>query len=264
MSNHIKSFIISFVIASPLISVGQSNLLNAKVPTDIGKLSEVQIASNDNTPVPYGFVDDRDVMWSKVIWETIDLDERINFPLYYPTVNNGLLSSSRKSLFRILMDNIESGEITEIYRTSYFNDKLTFDDLQQSLLSRQLSSEGIEKSNAGEEVSENDYDIYKIESDKIMQYRIKGTWYFDKRLGELRYRMLGLAPVAPDVSTLSQGPEAMADALVPLFWIWYPDARKALNENSVFNVKNSSQPITFDNILNSRRFNSIIYKGLFI
>ena len=226
----------------------------------IAKLSEVQIASNDNTPVPYGFVDDRDVMWSKIIWETIDLDERINFPLYYPTVNNGLLSSTRKSLFRILMDNIESGEITEIYRTSYFNDKLTFDDLQQSLLSRQLSSEGIEKSNAGEEVSENDYDIYKIESDKIMQYRIKGTWYFDKRLGELRYRMLGIAPVAPDVSTLSQGPEAMADALVPLFWIWYPDARKALNENSVFNVKNSSQPITFDNILNSRRFNSIIYK----
>ena len=260
MLNHIESFIVSFIIVSPLISVGQSNLLNAKVPTDIGKLSEVQIASNDNTPVPYGFVDDRDVMWSKVIWETIDLDERINFPLYYPTVNNGLLSSSRKSLFRILMDNIESGEITEIYRTSYFNDKLTFDDLQQSLLSRQLSSEGIEKSNAGEEVSENDYDIYKIESDKIMQYRIKGTWYFDKRLGELRYRMLGLAPVAPDVSTLSQGPEAMADALVPLFWIWYPDARKALNENSVFNVKNSSQPITFDNILNSRRFNSIIYK----
>ena len=260
MSNHIKSFIVSIIIASPFVCVGQSNLLNAKVPTDIGKLSEVQIASNDNTPVPYGFVDDRDVMWSKIIWETIDLDERINFPLHYPTVNRGLLSSTRKSLFRILMDNIESGEITEIYRTSYFNDKLTFDDLQQSLLSRQLSSEGIEKSNAGEEVSENDYDIYKIESDKIMQYRIKGTWYFDKRLGELRYRMLGIAPVAPDVSTLSQGPEAMADALVPLFWIWYPDARKALNENSVFNVKNSSQPITFDNILNSRRFNSIIYK----
>ena len=103
MSNHIKSFIVSIIIASPFVCVGQSNLLNAKVPTDIGKLSEVQIASNDNTPVPYGFVDDRDVMWSKIIWETIDLDERINFPLYYPTVNNGLLSSTRKSLFRILM-----------------------------------------------------------------------------------------------------------------------------------------------------------------
>ena len=53
MSNHIKSFIVSIIIASPFVCVGQSNLLNAKVPTDIGKLSEVQIASNDNTPVPY-------------------------------------------------------------------------------------------------------------------------------------------------------------------------------------------------------------------
>ena len=259
MLNHIK-FLTFFLLTATWVSYGQSNLLNAKVPTEIGELSEVQIASNDNTPVDYGFVDDRDVMWSTTVWEIIDLDERINFPLYYPTVNNGLLSSTRKSLFRLLIDGIEAGEITEVYRTSYFRDKLSFEDLEQSLLSKQLSSEGIEKSNAGEEVTENDYDIYKVESDKIMQYRIKGTWYFDKRLGELRYRLLGIAPVAPDVSTLSQGPEAMADALVPLFWVWYPDAREILNKNSAFNVKNSSQPITFDNILNSRRFNAVIYK----
>ncbi|MGA1029775.1 MAG: gliding motility protein GldN [Flavobacteriaceae bacterium] len=259
MLNHIK-FLTFFLLTATWVSYGQSNLLNAKVPTEIGELSEVQIASNDNTPVDYGFVDDRDVMWSTTVWEIIDLDERINFPLYYPTVNNGLLSSTRKSLFRLLIDGIEAGEITEVYRTSYFRDKLSFEDLEQSLLSKQLSSEGIEKSNAGEEVTENDYDIYKVESDKIMQYRIKGTWYFDKRLGELRYRLLGIAPVAPDVSTLSQGPEAMADALVPLFWVWYPNAREILNKSSAFNVKNSSQPITFDNILNSRRFNAVIYK----
>ena len=33
-----------------------------------------------------------------------------------------------------------------------------------------------------------------------------------------------------------------------------------LNEAYVFNVRNSSQPITFDNMLNSRRFNALIYK----
>ena len=33
-----------------------------------------------------------------------------------------------------------------------------------------------------------------------------------------------------------------------------------LNKNKVFNTKNSSQPITFDMMLNSRRFNSTIYK----
>jgi gliding motility associated protien GldN len=125
---------------------------------------------------------------------------------------------------------------------------------------RNLSTMGIEKSNAGEEVTDDDYDTYTIQSDKIEQYLIKGTWYFNKRLGELKYRLLGIAPVAPDVSTLSQGPEAMKDALVPLFWVWFPDARESLSNSKVFNTKNSSQPITFDHMLNSRRFNATIYK----
>ncbi len=241
-------------------SLAQNNLLNAKVPQEIGFQNAEQLAANNSLPIAYGYVDDRDVLWSKTIWETINLDERINFPYYYPTINNGFLSSTRQSLFRVLIDNIKSGNITEIYSTSYFNDKLTAEDLEERLESKKLSAIGIEKSNSGEQVSEDDYDIYKIETDKVVQYRIKGTWYVNKRLGELKYRLLGIAPVAPDVSTLSEGPAAMADALVPLFWVWFPDAREALNKSQVFNSRNSSQPITFDNMLNSRRFNSVIYQ----
>ncbi|MBT5091886.1 MAG: gliding motility protein GldN [Flavobacteriaceae bacterium] len=241
-------------------SLAQNNLLNAKVPQEIGFQNAEQLTANNTSPIAYGYVDDRDVLWSKTIWEIIDLDERINFPYYYPTINNGYLSTTRQSLFRVLIDNIKAGNITEIYSTSYFNDKLTAEDLEERLESKKLSAVGIEKSNSGEQVTEDDYDIYKIETDKVVQYRIKGTWYVNKRLGELKYRLLGIAPVAPDVSTLSEGPAAMADALVPLFWVWFPDAREALNKSQVFNTRNSSQPITFDNMLNSRRFNSIIYQ----
>ena len=254
-----KGFFILLLVIALNVNFGwsQSNLLNAKVPQEV----RMQIEENLK-PIAYGYVDDRDVLWSKTIWEIVDLNERINFPYYYPTINNGLLSNNRKSLYRILYDNIASGNITEIYSTSYFNEseKLTFDDLTDILVSRNLSAEGISKSNAGEQVTEDDYDTYKIETDKIVQYRIKGTWYFNKRLGELKYRLLGIAPVAPDVSTLSQGPAAMKDALVPLFWIWFPDAREALANSKVFNTRNSSQPITFDHMLNSRRFNATIYK----
>ena len=254
-----KGFFILFLLIAlhSNSSWSQANLLNAKVPQEVG----MQVVENQD-PIAYGYIDNRDVLWSKTIWEIIDLNERINFPYYYPTINNGLLSNNRKSLFRILYDNIASGEITEIYSTSYFIDgeKLTFEDLTDILVSRNLSAEGISKSNAGEQVTEDDYDTYKIESDKIVQYRIKGTWFFNKRLGELKYRLLGIAPVAPDVSTLSQGPEAMKDALVPLFWIWFPDAREALSNNGVLNTRNSSQPITYDHMLNSRRFNATIYR----
>ncbi|MDC3215967.1 gliding motility protein GldN [Flavobacteriaceae bacterium] len=259
MKKQVFIVLFTFLIFTAQI-FAQTNLLNAKVPQEVGVLSQEELEANNSSPIAYGYVDDRDILWQKTVWETIDLDERINFPYYYPTINNGLLSSTRKSLFRILIDNIKSGDITEIYSDSYFNDKLTAEDLEERLISKQLSPSGIEKSNSGEQVTENDYDIYKIETDKVVQYRIKGTWYVNKRLGELKYRLLGIAPVAPDVSTLSDGPAAMADALVPLFWVWFPDARKALNNSQVFNSKNSSQPITFDNMLNSRRFNSVIYQ----
>ena len=259
MKKQVFIVLFTFLIFTEQI-FAQTNLLNAKVPQEVGVLSQQKLEANNSSPIAYGYVDDRDILWQKTVWETIDLDERINFPYYYPTINNGLLSSTRKSLFRILIDNIKSGDITEIYSDSYFNDKLTAEDLEERLISKQLSPSGIEKSNSGEQVTENDYDIYKIETDKVVQYRIKGTWYVNKRLGELKYRLLGIAPVAPDVSTLSDGPAAMADALVPLFWVWFPDARKALNNSQVFNSKNSSQPITFDNMLNSRRFNSVIYQ----
>ena len=251
--------IVSSILLLNLNAVcAQSNLLNAKVPQEVGKLNEQQVLANEVGPIEYGYVDDRDIIWSKTIWEVIDLDERINFPYYYPTKNNGYLSRERQSLFRVLMDNIEAGNINEVYATDYFNEKLTFDDLKPILEYSILTEDGRIKANSGEEVTQNDYDTYIIDSFKVVQYFIKGTWYFDKRLGELKYRLLGIAPGAPDVSTLADS--SAEKVIIPLFWIWFPDARNILDKHTVFNTKNSSQPITFDKMLNSRRFNSVIYK----
>ena len=36
--------------------------------------------------------------------------------------------------------------------------------------------------------------------------------------------------------------------------------RDILHENKAFNDRNSAMPITFDHLLNSRRFNAVIYK----
>jgi len=252
------SIVLSFLILGLNAVCAQSNLLNAKVPQEVGQLNEQQILANEVAPIEYGYVDDRDIVWSKTVWEVIDLDERINFPYYYPTKNNGYLSRERQSLFRVLMDNIEAGNINEVYATDYFNEKLTFEDLNPILEYSILTEDGRIKSNSGEEVTQNDYDTYIIDSFKVVQYFIKGTWYFDKKLGELKYRLLGIAPGAPDVSTLADS--SAEKVIIPLFWIWFPDARNSLNKNSVFNTRNSSQPITFDKMLNSRRFNSVIYK----
>ena len=63
------------------MTFAQSNLLNAKKPSDIGKKTAEQLAVDNDKPLEYGYIDDRDVLWSKVVWEYIDLNERLNLPL---------------------------------------------------------------------------------------------------------------------------------------------------------------------------------------
>ena len=250
-------FYFAIFIFSSFGLYSQANLLNARVPQDVGQLNEKQIIANDEDPLAYGFIDDRDVLWSKTVWEIIDLDERINFPYYYPTDTLNL-GPDRRALFHILKNNLRNGNIKEVYDDDYFQIKLTYREILDKLVSIDTLDAGFEQLNAGEVLDPQYVNRRNITAREIRQYRVKGTWYFNKRQGEIKYRLLGLAPVAPDVYTLDK-PEAEQD-LVELFWIWFPDARKSLNTSTVFNTRNSSQPITYDHMLNSRRFNSLIYK----
>ena len=248
-----------FLLLGSLGLHAQANLLNSRVPQEVGQLNEQRIEANDESPLAYGYVDDRDVLWSKTIWEIVDLDERINFPFYYPTDTLNL-ASDRRSLFDILKKNLSRGKIKEVYKSSYFNEKMTYPEILESLVLVDTLDIGREQLNNGEPLDPSYVLRFNITSKEIRQYRIKGTWYFNKRLGELKYRLLAICPVAPDVNSLRKSEEEQDKDLVELFWIWYPDAREVLNKSSVFNNRNSSQPITYDVMLNSRRFNSIIYK----
>lgn len=235
----------------------QANLLNARVPQDIGVLNDQQLESNDEKPLAYGYVDDRDLLWSKTVWEIIDLDERVNFPYYYPTDTLNL-GPERRSLFDVLKKNLGSNNIKEVYKSAYFREKLTYEEIQERLVAVDTTDAGYEQFNADGFVDPQFIERRRITAAEIRQYKIKGTWYFDKRLGELKYRLLAICPVAPDVA-IKKLPGEEED-LVELFWVWFPDARTSLNSNKVFNTRNSSQPITYDHMLNSRRFSSIIYK----
>ncbi len=238
----------------PASIMAQANILNAKKPQEIGVRTEEQKAVDNDAPLEYGYVDDRDILWSKTLWETIDLDERVNFPLYYPTDTMDI-GKDRRSLYHVLIKNLREGKL-EAYADSYFTEKRTYNDLSSALQSVDTLDYGYEQINAGEQVSAEYITRRNITAAEIEEYHIKGMWYFDKRQGELKYRLLGIAPVAPDVNFIDdENPD-----MVELFWIWYPDAREILHEAKVFNQQNSAQPISYDMLLNARRFNAVIYK----
>ena len=254
--NYILSFIMMFLLLSE--AIGQSNLLNAKLPSDIGKKTAQQNAVDYDKPLEYGYIDDRDIVWSKAVWEYVDLNERINLPMYYP-VDTTNVTTDRRSLFDTLLRGIRSGEITEVYDDSYFTAKLTKAEINSKLYRVDTTEAGIDELNAGNTNIEEYIDRITLTSQDIEGYKFKGLWYFDKRQGELKYRMLALAPIAPDVQIMGRE-DLDIDEQLPLFWVWFPDARNVLHEMKVFNEKNSAYPISFDHLLNARRFSSIIYR----
>lgn len=251
-----KSFFLTlFGLIMSASGFGQSNILNAQTPADMNKRTEAQIAYDNDTPLPYGYVDPRDVLWAKTVWERIDLNERMNFPLYYPIDTNNI-GPDRRSLYDVLLTNIKNGRIPHIYTDSYFTEKRTLADIQATLSRIDTTDLGRQQVNAGEELDPQYIDRRDITAAEIEEYRVRGYWYIDKRLGELKYRLLGIAPVAPDVNFIDDE----NSTLVELFWVFFPEAREVLYEAKAFNRLNTSRPISFDHMLNSRRFSGVIYK----
>ncbi len=252
----LKSFLLTVTTVFAVSGVfAQANILNAKSPEEIGVRTEAQKAIDNDKPLEYGYVDDRDILFSKMVWEKVVLDERVNFPLYYPIDTNNI-GKTRRSLYDVLIKNIENGKIKNIYDDSYFTSKRTLKDIESALVKIDTTELGIEQINAGEELSAEYINRRDITAADIKEYRIKGLWYFDKRQSEMKYRLLGIAPVAPDVNFI----DTDQPDLVELFWVFLPDARNVLHEAKAFNNENSSMPFSYDHILNARRFHGVIYK----
>lgn len=255
-------FVVVFTFGS-LSSFAQSNLLNAKVPSEIGKKTAAQLISDNDKPLAYGYVHDRDVLMGKTTWEIIDLDERINFPMYYP-IDTANIGKDRRSLFDVILKGIKESKITEVYTDSYFNTKKTFKDMTTSFTYIDTTDAGKEEINtypedykSGRKVLDPQYINKKeLSSIDISDYKIKGFWYFDKRQSELKYRLLGICPVSPEAKEIgAENPD-----YIELFWVYFPAVRDILHDAKAFNDRNSAMPISFDHLLNSRRFNGVIYK----
>lgn len=218
----------------------QSNLLNAKNPSEIGVISSIE--SINPSFLEYPEIDEKDILWSKVVYEYIDLNEKLNFPLLFP-VNDEQYTDTRKSLWKVIRENIENGNIKEVFdvRNDNFLEK-----------NRITGTEKI-KDFYGSKYTPGDSRPQTFASSAdISAYRIKGVWYFDKLHSELKYRLLGIQPYGRNLKEagMEQG----------YFWIWYPSIREILAEHQVFNDKNNNNRISFDDLLVNRRFSSFIYK----
>ncbi len=256
------------------LPVNSMSILNAKSPESFRKFREEgmirqgdSMVSIKKTPLKYGFIEDKDILKSMVVWEIIDMNDKINQPFYH---NEDGLVSQNKSLYQLLFDAINDGRITEVYDDELFTVRLEPEAIEARIKNAVMSDAGIDRLNETGALTDQEKleytNVYETKTENVKVLKIKGMWYIDKRDSQMKYRLLGIAAMGQDPSTMGQyGPDgqplAARDELIDLFWVYYPDAREVLANSVVFNNKNLSSDITFDDLLNARRFSTVIYKS---
>lgn len=192
--------------------------------------------------LPYDQVREADIFWEKRIWRVIDIREKMNLPFAYP----------ERPFFTILMDGAINEEIT-VYSTE--DDKFTSPLTPDEVASMGATIDTVitfdpETYEEQIQVVRND-----LNPEDVKRFRMKEIWFFDEETSTLQVRILGIAPM---IDVKDENGNFRYEK--PMFWVYYPEARKILSRESVFNPGNDASPNTWEDLMEMRFFASYISK----
>lgn len=235
-----------FLLSASIISA-QENLIEVYEPIHIP----------NKKPIPYPYIREADVVWTKTIWRIVDLRQKQNLSLYYPIQPIG----TRMNLIDIILWGVDNEGLT-----AYSTD----DDLNE--FKTPLTKEVIDKvMGAGiDTVRKIDFETGATRdtivdrprrTDEVKQLIVKERWYFDKQHSMLRVQIVGLCPIRLYYKIDQQTGEMMPDLRrTKTFWIYFPEVRSLLSRYEVFNFNNDAQRVSFDDFLWQRRFTGFVFR----
>ncbi len=207
-------------------------------------------------PIPYQFVREADVLWSKRIWRIVDLRQKMNYLLYYPTV----IMQDRESFLQRLVRAIKYNEINAY---DPIDDEFTTRMSYEQVLKNLGAEDRIEKQE-DENGQVVDVEIKgQIDWKQIKELLVKEDWFFDKQRSVMEVRIIGICPILHQIQQLNTGEESDSSQQIQrkqTFWVYFPEARNVLANTDVFNAFNDAHRITFDDLFWKRQFDSYIIK----
>lgn len=290
---------IFFIGSTAICQIEGINGGPVNVPTE-GIIDGVFIQEHIPTKrmIPYEYVREADAIWSKRVWEYIDLREKINHNLYYPLDKvepyAWVRNARRWSLWTIIRQHVLEADLRlfspynpvsfgfgakDGYQLKYpidpqpglnfYTDSIFKDEILWYIGKLGPKSDIALTDEYGDNIvitmpdgtMEYQYppqDTVYYNSEDIVQYRLKEDWFFDKERSVLDVRIIALAPVIYDQTEDANGVKSIS-GMKELFWLYFPHCRFVFNNYFVFNDKNDAQWMSFDDLFWKRRFNAVIY-----
>jgi gliding motility associated protien GldN len=209
----------------------------------------------NKAPVPYPYIREADVMWAKDIYRIIDLKQKQNMPLYYPTrpIND------RYNLVQLILWGIDNEGIRAFSTDDPKNEFTVPLDRAKIDQAFGAGTETIKKTNINTGALEDTTIQNDRKTDEVKQILVKEKWFFDKNHSVMNVRIVGLCPIRVYYRLDDQGLPTDIPMKRQTFWVYFPEIRPLLARHEIFNDNNDAQRISFDDYFMQRRFNSYIF-----
>jgi gliding motility associated protien GldN len=206
-------------------------------------------------PVPYEYIREADVMWSKTVYRMVDLRQTQNLSLYYPTKPIG----GRMNLVDIILYGIDNEGIRAFSTNDPVNEftaQMTIDDINTAF-DAGLDTVKTTDPNTGEIILQPVDNPRK--SDEVKELLLKEQWFFDKNHSVMKVRIIGICPIR--VYYRLDDNKMPTDELLKkqTMWVYFPEIRPLLANHEIYNPNNDAQRISFDDFFMQRRFTGFIF-----
>jgi len=210
-----------------------------------------------------------DVFWSKRIWRSLDLRQKMNLVLYYP-IDSATLG--KRSFVQVLYDEFVANpenvgpDAVKIYKTYELRESYTFDELQTSF----APSDSVATINInGDLVDTVVRKDFRDLKEEVITVQLMEDWFFDKQRSVLDVRILALGIELPIYTTLVDIDPFTQQAIFSewdkkdesmVFWFYFPAIRPVLARHECFKRHNDAARVSYDDIFLARIFGSYITK----
>ena len=210
-----------------------------------------QTAIKEVQPIPYPYLREADVVWTRRIWRIIDMREKMNQPFYFPEKPQ----NDWRSFVQILMDGLrEETIIAYSPESDQFLVPMKYTEIRDKL--EKIDSVRLPRPDNPDimydTVIRNEFDPANVK-----KLKIKEDYYFDRQRSVMEVRILGICPVVDEIDKTTGEKRFEKN----LFWVYFPECRNLFAKNEMFNMKNGSAGrLTYDDVFMKRIFSSYVYK----
>jgi gliding motility associated protien GldN len=217
---------------------------------------ELQLVK-DRTPLAYEHIREDDAVYRQRVWREIDVHEKMNLPFVYKADED----NGNQRFISILLNLIHSGDVTAFDAAidDRFTTPMTFRQIAESMVGKPhtIQIPDMTQDPDGSKGLTKDTTIQEdFNPDQVERYEIKEEWVFDKESSRMYVRILGIAPEKTILNA-----DGSFRAVLPIFWVYYPDLRTFLAKYEAYNGKNYGARMSWEELFESRMFSSRVVKS---